>query len=758
MADALTFEIKAKDGLSGILDRLGASVKAFGEGTKTAGQTAKVAFSAIGNAAKDLGASAAKVAEKMASGFQSAFSAIGKVAKTAFKGMAVGAAAAAAGIGATVKAAGSFDLAMREVWTLTDWTQEKFEEMGQTVIQLSSDVPDSASTMASALYSVVSAGREGADMFNILDAASKLGVAGLSDTSEALGLIVSMMNSFGMESKDAMKAADLLFTTIQAGQTQMSWLTQYAPALWPTAATLGIDPAEIQAMFASLTLAMGEKLNPRAVTGLVGALNSLYGMKISDKNPWKDFIMSLREMPPLEALEKLRNTVMKFPEMKRLEVLRQIIPEKEAAMAVGVLVNNWDSLQSVLEQFRHSAGKTEEGFGKMSDNIIVSGKILLTNIQNVAIQIGNIFVPAVKEVISFLSDFAKTIGNIDWKSIWDSVWGDPAKQIPQVKELFTLVKTEFLSLSKELEGGGTMPTLMGDMIWSAVDLVAKVAKIIWIPLATEGEILIDKLMLQAKAAFFDVMQDITGMLAGTGLGKRLGITKEMADVFGGKAAATRTELEWKTEGGRGVQPEYERMREQAFSDVVATMEEVKNAAIEDWARIRATGEEVFGQVGQKAREIYGEAMPAPEEQPMEAMADLSPQEFGGTRDAQFKALFAAMDASEQESWRKAIESAQAQITPTAEGENAAMNLISQLLGVSMPEGQQETHRGILKVGDTVVEIGEVIHQNQLVFNGQLVDLQGQLDHVKGLLEEGVQEQNRAGAIEQTSSKSWGFAM
>ncbi len=160
MADRVVFTLMAKDQLSKVFKGLSKGVKSFGDAAKSAGEMAKRAFMGMGAALKNLAKKSVDTARKMGKAFRGALSGIAKLGKVAFGAIAVGAAGATAGILGTVKSAATFDQKMREVWTMTDWTKDRFDEMSQAVIRASTAVPDSATDMAEAMRLLVSAGRE----------------------------------------------------------------------------------------------------------------------------------------------------------------------------------------------------------------------------------------------------------------------------------------------------------------------------------------------------------------------------------------------------------------------------------------------------------------------------------------------------------------------------------------------------------------------------------------------------------------------
>ena len=711
MADRtkMVFVLQAKDEMSKVFSGVGKAVKSFGSEAKKAAQSAKTAFSSLLTGLKDLGSKAGSIAKKMGEQFKKALGGLGTVAKFALGGFAVAAGGAAAGLGVAVKEAGNFDHAMREVWTLTDWTSEKFDAMGQSILRASTAVPDSAGSMAKALYSLVSAGREGAGQFEILKAASKLGVAGVSDTSEAMGLLVSFMNAFGIESKDAMKSADMLFATVKAGQTTLSQMAQYIPVIFPTAKTIGGDPREVLSAFAALTSAMGGRLNPQAASGLASALKSLYSQKIPKDHPLKSFIEETRKLDPTQALARVRKLILQLPEKQRLAKLREIFPDATAAGAVATLINNWKTFGETLQfMYKKAPGSVERGFSIMADSLVTQSRMLKTNIQALAIQIGNVFLPVVKEVTSTLGGWVGIFSKINMSKVWEQLWGDPEEALPQVKNLFKIIKTEFFSLTRELEGGGVMTSFMGNVIMSITGLLSKASKVVFVPLMTEAEILMDKLMSRAKILFNNLMADLLTQFEGTAFGKFIGAGPEKIASF--RATAAREESRQKLAGRAG--GEYYTMRGEAKAQSLALIAELRKDLPAVWEGIREEGSSVFEGIGRAAVGIYrdletGELKPSP-----------------GTAEGDQAGQLAA------------------------KGEQAKTEIVS---------AQERTHRAVLKFGGQVVDLAALTSQQQIVFDNKIISLEQKIEEQKRGIVTTQDKKDREKATAGTPQSSWGIA-
>ena len=162
---------------------------------------------------------------------------------------------AAVALGAGVKKAAEFEQQMSDVSTLiTGDSTVAIDELSSGIMDLIKVVPKSANDLGAASYQIFSAGvTDSADALTVLEAAAKLGTAGLGTTGEAADLLTSAINAFGADAQDADKIADIFFKTVKAGKTTIADLAGGFGSVGPVAAQLGIDLDELQAATAALT-------------------------------------------------------------------------------------------------------------------------------------------------------------------------------------------------------------------------------------------------------------------------------------------------------------------------------------------------------------------------------------------------------------------------------------------------------------------------------------------------------------------------
>ena len=147
--------------------------------------------------------------------------------------------------GASLDAAVKFNDAMAMVKTNADLTKVSMSQLRQGVLQVSGTYGESATEVADALYKVDSMGIKTSNAIKFLNASSKLAIAGnaqLIPTVQTLGTVV---NAYGMNMKQANQVANELIQTQQLGDTTFQALSTTLSTVVPTAAAVHVGFSQV---------------------------------------------------------------------------------------------------------------------------------------------------------------------------------------------------------------------------------------------------------------------------------------------------------------------------------------------------------------------------------------------------------------------------------------------------------------------------------------------------------------------------------
>lgn len=158
-------------------------------------------------------------------------------------------------ISESVKTFAQFELGVKNVTTLmsSDDTGLFRGDLFAGSIQLSQDFGFALKDVNTAMFNAVSAGIAGGDAITFLNEASELAIAGVTNLKSATMGLTTVLNAYSMESSEASKVADILFTTQKFGVTTVEELSKSLGVVVPFAAASGISLEELGSAIAVTT-------------------------------------------------------------------------------------------------------------------------------------------------------------------------------------------------------------------------------------------------------------------------------------------------------------------------------------------------------------------------------------------------------------------------------------------------------------------------------------------------------------------------
>lgn len=248
-----------------------------------------------------------------------------------------------------------FAQGMAEVGTLSDASAESIANLSREVIDLSRNVPQTATQLAAAQYDIQSAGVSLERSMGVLELSSKAAVAGVTDTKTAVNAGLGVLNAYGLQVGELDNIYDALFTTVKLGVTTFPQLSQHLGDTLPTAKAAGVGYRDVAAAVAALTKA-GIR-TPRATTALKGAINSLAAPTAEAKKQLQGLGIEWRGLLP--TLEQIAAKNLSIDQM------RLLIPDVEARTGVLALTQNLDGLKQIMAQMDSAGGAMQTAYAKM---------------------------------------------------------------------------------------------------------------------------------------------------------------------------------------------------------------------------------------------------------------------------------------------------------------------------------------------------------------------------------------------------------
>ena len=321
-----------------------------------------------------------------------------------------------AGIGtASTIAASNFEDAMAKVSTIADTTEVPLEELEKAILSLSDETGIAAGDIADNVYNAISAGQKTGDAVNFVSKSAKLAKAGFAESGDALDILTTIMNAYGMEAEKVENVSDLLIQTQNLGKTTVAELSSQMGKVIPTAKAQGVELDSLCGAYAVMTsngIATAE-----TTTYLNSMLNELGKQGSTAAVAFAEGTEHIKEggLTMAEAMEAgwtLTDVLSILDEQAVASgtSISNMFSSAEAGKAANVLWDNAEKLNSVVGEMGSSAGATETAFEKL-DTTSNQTKIALNQVKNAGIEFGQTILssaePAIEKTTSKIKEFTQ---------------------------------------------------------------------------------------------------------------------------------------------------------------------------------------------------------------------------------------------------------------------------------------------------------------------------------------------------------------
>lgn len=309
-----------------------------------------------------------------------------------------------------LKTAADFETGMTNVSTLIDTNVENLDEMNKKVLEIGKNTPVALNDLTSALYDIRSAGVGADEQFKVLEKSAQLGVAGLGSTSQAVDLVTSSLNAFGLEGAEADRVYDNIFKTVKYGKTTIAGIAQ---GFGSVAGTVAAAEIKLDDYLASVT-ALTTTGQPAAVahTQIKAAISGM----TRESEESRKVLNALGAKSFKDLIQKSGGMVNAFSAIvKQVDgndaAILQLFGSTEAYNSVvGLTTKQHEKYTEALNAMRNAPPLVDEAYQKQLKTLNSQLQRCTNFIQSVSIQFGNAIAPAFSV---FLDAAEKVVGVID---------------------------------------------------------------------------------------------------------------------------------------------------------------------------------------------------------------------------------------------------------------------------------------------------------------------------------------------------------
>lgn len=311
------------------------------------------------------------------------------------------------GVGvAAVKSASDFEDSIGKLSTIADTSEESgvaIEELEKQITALSDETGIASATIAENVYNAISAGQKTGDAVNFVAQSTKLATAGFADSGQALDLLTTILNAYGMEAEEVNHVSDVLINTQNLGKTTVGELASAMGKVIPTANAANVSLENLAAGYSIMTakgIATAE-----STTYMNSMLNELSksGSKASDTikdQTGKSFQDLMAEGSSLADVLAILQSAAEENNV----ALGDMFGSAEAGKAALTLLSGGaEQFNQTLISMNEDTGVTDEAFAKL-DTTSRNARIALNQVKNAGIELGSTILEMLAPYLEMLSE------------------------------------------------------------------------------------------------------------------------------------------------------------------------------------------------------------------------------------------------------------------------------------------------------------------------------------------------------------------
>ncbi|MFF3378120.1 phage tail tape measure protein [Streptomyces sp. NPDC002680] len=318
-------------------------------------------------------------------------------------------------LGVGVASAIGLEKAMANILTISQQiTGDTVGQFTDQIVELSTELPQTAEQLAEGLYQVVSTGFDGAEAMTILEIAARGAAAGLTTSEVSARALLGVLKAYGLEASDAADVMDVMFQTVNLGVISYEDLAQQLGDVVPMAAAAGVEFDDLSSALAAITLAG----IPAAESAT--ALNMLMTRLMQPTRELKEEIRELGYESTASAVEqdglyvvvnKLNQSVGGSAE--NLSTLWHDIRATRAALALAAADgNNYADTYAGIANEVARAGATQRAYDIQMDTTAGQWQLFGNQARAVGIDLGRALLPALQAVGETLNVFAGAVNGL----------------------------------------------------------------------------------------------------------------------------------------------------------------------------------------------------------------------------------------------------------------------------------------------------------------------------------------------------------
>lgn len=368
--------------------------------------------SALKQAQADAESTTKSMASTVGTNLTSAGKAISSAGATMTKNFSVPILAAG---GACVKLSADFESSMSKVKALSGATGKDFDSLKGKALEMGAKTKYSASEAAQGFQYMALAGWNTEEMLEGIEPVLKLAGAAETDLGTTSDIVTDSLTALGLSAKDTSKFTDVLATTMKSSNTDVTQMGEAFKYAGPLAGALGYSVED-------LGLALGTMANAgiKASQGGTSLRRLLMNMAsptdqvqaAMDKLGISMFNVDGTAKPLRQVLNDLRSSFSNLTEEEKSQYAATLAGATGMSGLLSIVNASEDSWNDLANAVDNATGATDDMYNEMQNNLSGQLTILKSSLQSLAISLGDLMLPLVKNLIAAIQNVVTWLNNL----------------------------------------------------------------------------------------------------------------------------------------------------------------------------------------------------------------------------------------------------------------------------------------------------------------------------------------------------------
>lgn len=409
--------------------------------------------------------------------------------------------AAVGGIGAAaVKVAADFDSGMSQVAAVSGATGKELDALREKAREMGSKTKFSASEAAEAMNYMAMAGWKTGDMLDGIEGIMNLAAASGEDLATTSDIVTDALTALGLSAADSGHFADILAAASSNANTNVSMMGETFKYCAPVAGALGFtaeDTAEAIGLMANAGIKSSQagtamRTMLTSLTGEVTFVGDAFGELTIQTTNTDGSMRSLGEI-----LADCRVAFSQMSESEQAANAEALVGKNAMSGFLAVMNAAPADIEKLNNAITNCDGTAEKMAETMQDNLAGQLTILKSQLEELAISIGEILMPSIRQIVGWIQ------GLVDWLNGLDE---GTKKIIVTIALVAAAVAPVLIVIGKVVGAIGTIMTVIPQVAGAISGVVgfvsgtvipaitAVVAAIGWVPIAIAAVIAINVLL------------------------------------------------------------------------------------------------------------------------------------------------------------------------------------------------------------------------------------------------------------------------